>query len=116
LRIARTFPDISLIISGHSHTPLGPPLRERNSLIVRTGSFGKFVGQVDLDFEDRALQKISTQLIEAKGLPPDPEALRAVEPYRAKAENQMNTILGEATAAFPRIVWNSPRLQNQFES
>jgi 5'-nucleotidase len=104
LRIARAFPDIRLIISGHSHTPLQPPLREGNSLIVRTGSFGKFVGRVDLDFEDRTLQKISPQLIEAKGVPPDPEALRVVEPYRAKIENQMNTILGTATAAFPRFV------------
>jgi len=112
LRIARAFPDIRLVISGHSHTPLQQPLRERNSLIVRTGSFGKFVGRVDLDFEDRTLQKMSTQLIEAKGVLPDPEALRAVEPYRAKIENQMNTILGEATAAFPRLVQDGGEILN----
>jgi len=112
LRIARAFPDIRLVISEHSHTPLQQPLRERNSLIVRTGSFGKFVGRVDLDFEDRTLQKMSTQLIEAKGVLPDPEALRAVEPYRAKIENQMNTILGEATAAFPRLVQDGGEILN----
>jgi 5'-nucleotidase / UDP-sugar diphosphatase len=112
LRVARAFPEIKLLISGHSHTPLQPPLRERDSLIVRTGSFGRFVGRIDLDFEDQELQKMSAQLIEAKGVPPDPEALRAVEPYRAKVEHQMNTILGEATAAFPRLVQDGGAILN----
>jgi 5'-nucleotidase/UDP-sugar diphosphatase len=95
LRIARAFPEIRLIVSGHSHTELQQPIHGSNALIVRTGSYGRFVGRVDLDFEDRTLKKLSTQLIEAKGVPPDPEALQAVEPYRAKVERQMNTVLGE---------------------
>jgi 5'-nucleotidase/UDP-sugar diphosphatase len=102
LRVARAFPEIKLIISGHSHTELQQPIHENNALIVRTGSYGRFVGRVDLDFEDRTLKKLSTQLIEARGVAPDPEALRAVEPYRAKVERQANTVLGEATASFAR--------------
>src|SRR6185436_4234379 len=37
LRIARAFPDIKLIVSGHSHTELQQPIRENGALIVRTG-------------------------------------------------------------------------------
>ena len=112
LRVARAFPEIKLIVSGHSHTELQQPIHENNALIVRTGSYGRFVGRVDLVFEDRKLTKLSTQLIEAKGVAPDPEALQAVEPYRAKVERQMNTVLGEATSSFSRIVEEGGALLN----
>lgn len=112
LRVARAFPEIKLIISGHSHTELQQPIQENNALIVRTGSYGRFVGRVDLDFEERTLRKLSTQLIEAKEVAPDPEALKAVEPYLAKVERQMNTVLGEATSPFSRIIEEGGALLN----
>jgi 5'-nucleotidase len=112
LRIARAFPEITLIISGHSHTELQQPIHESNALIVRTGSYGRFVGRVDLDFEGRMLKKLSTRLIEAKGVAPDPEALQAVEPYRARVERLMNTVLGEATSSFSRTVEEGGALLN----
>jgi len=112
LRVARAFPEIRLIVSGHSHTELRQPIHEKDTLIVRTGSYGRFVGRVDMDFEDRALKQMSAQLIEAKGVASDPEALRAVEPYRAKVERQTNAVLGEATAAFSRIVEEGGSLLN----
>jgi len=112
LRIARAFPEIKLIVSGHSHTELQQPIHESNAVIVRTGSYGRFIGRVDLDFEDRTMKKISTQLIEAKAVAPDPEVLRAVEPYRAKVERQTNAILGEATASFARRTEDGGALLN----
>ena len=112
LRIARAFPDIKLIISGHSHTELQQPIHENNALIVRTGSYGRFVGRIDLDFEDRKLKKLSTRLIEAKGVGPDAEVLRAVEPYRMKVERQMDTVLGDAASPLSRIVEEGGALLN----
>ena len=103
LRIARAFPEIKLIISGHSHTELQQPIHEKDALIVRTGSFGRFVGRVDLDFEGHTLGGISARLIEAKGVTPDPEALRLIDPYRARVERQTNAVLGEATSMFARL-------------
>jgi 2',3'-cyclic-nucleotide 2'-phosphodiesterase (5'-nucleotidase family) len=104
LRIARAFPEIKLIISGHSHTELREPLRENDTTIVRTGSFGRFVGRVDLTFEDRVLKRMAPRLIEVQGVPPDPDAVRMLEPYRKKVEQQMNAVLGEATAVLPRPI------------
>jgi 5'-nucleotidase len=112
LRIARAFPEIKLIVSGHSHTELQQPIHESNAVIVRTGSYGRFIGRVDLDFEDRTMKKISTQLIEAKAVAPDSEVLRAVEPYRAKVERQTNALLGEATASFARRTEDGGALLN----
>jgi 5'-nucleotidase/UDP-sugar diphosphatase len=102
LRVAKAFPEIKLIVSGHSHSELQQPIRENGVMIVRTGSFGRFVGRVDLDFESRRLATMSERLIEVKGVAPDPEALKVVEPYRAKVERQMNAVLGEATQDLAR--------------
>jgi 5'-nucleotidase/UDP-sugar diphosphatase len=112
LRVARAFPEIKLIISGHSHKELPEPIRERDAMIVRTGSFGRFVGRVDLDFENRALAKMSQRLIEVKGVAPDPDVLKAVEPYRAKLGRQMNAVLGEATAVLAKLVEDGGAMLN----
>jgi 2',3'-cyclic-nucleotide 2'-phosphodiesterase (5'-nucleotidase family) len=112
LGIAKSFPEIKLIVSGHTHVELQQPIHENNALIVRSGSFGRFVGQVDMDFEGRTLKKISGRLIEARGLAPDPEALKVAEPYRVKIERQMNMVLGEATSPFSRVVQEGGALLN----
>jgi len=104
LRLARAFPEIKLIIGGHSHRELEEPIREGNTTIVRTGSFGRFVGRLDLDFENQALTQLSERLIEVKDLPPDPDALKVVEPYRAKLDKKMREVLGIATAIFAKAV------------
>jgi 2',3'-cyclic-nucleotide 2'-phosphodiesterase (5'-nucleotidase family) len=104
LRLARAFPEIKLIIGGHSHRELEEPIREGNTTIVRTGSFGRFVGRLDLDFENNALTQLSERLIEVKDLPPDPDALKIVEPYRAKLDKKMKEVLGIATAIFAKTV------------
>jgi 2',3'-cyclic-nucleotide 2'-phosphodiesterase (5'-nucleotidase family) len=65
-----------------------------------------------MDFEDHGLKKMSSKLIEARGVSPDPEALKVVEPYRAKVEQQMQTVLGEATSSFSRIVEEGGALLN----
>jgi len=112
LRVAKAFPEIRLIVSGHSHSELQQPIRQNDTMIVRTGSFGRFVGQVDLDFEDRSLKKMTSRLVEAKGIEPDPGALKAVEPFRASVERRMNEVIGEATASFSRTAEDGGALLN----
>ena len=104
-RIARTFPEIRLIIGGHIHTPLKEPIMENGTMIVRNGAFGQSVGRLDLDFEDRKFTKISEKFIEVKGIPPDPDAVKAVEPFRAKVQDKMDAVLGVAAA--PLLKTNS---------
>ena len=102
LRVARAFPEIKLIISGHSHVELQEPIHEGETTIVRTGNVGRFVGRLDLDFDDHRLSRISEHLIEAAGVAPDPDALDAAAPYIHQVEQQMNTVLGVATASLSK--------------
>ncbi len=112
LRIARAFPEIRIIISGHTHSPLPAPILEKDTLIVRTGSFAQYVGRIDLDFEDNTVRGLSEKLIEVKGVPPDPDALKAVESYRTKIDDRINAVLGSSTAPMLKTVSDESPLFN----
>ena len=112
LRVARAFPEVRLIIGGHTHMRLPAPIREKDTLIVRTSAFGEYVGRVDLDFEDRVVKQMAAKLIPARGLPPDPDVLKAVDSFQAKIEQKMRSVIGEATAAVPRGRTNEAPLPN----
>ncbi len=47
-RLARAFPDLPLIVGGHSHTYLKDGVREGNTLIVQSGSKASAIGRVEL--------------------------------------------------------------------
>lgn len=49
--LAKTVPDIDLIISGHSHTTLADPLRYGNTYIVSCGEYGKNLGTLSFSRE-----------------------------------------------------------------
>jgi len=101
-RIAQTYPEIRLIVSGHTHRELTEPIHVGNATIVRTGSFGSFVGRIDLDFENSRLTKMNTRLIAASGVAPDPAVLKVLEPWQRKIDQKMNTVLGVAIAPLPK--------------
>jgi len=100
--IAQSYPEIQLIVSGHSHRELKEPIRVGSTTIVRTGSFGRFVGRIDLDFENSRLTNLESRLIAATGVMPDPAALKALEPWQQKVEKKMKTVLGTAVAPLPK--------------
>jgi 5'-nucleotidase len=101
-QIAQTYPEIRLIVSGHTHRELKEPIRVGDTTIVRTGSFGRFVGRIDLDFENAQLTRMNTQLIAASGVAPDPAALKVLQPWLRKIDQKMKTVLGTAVAPLPR--------------
>jgi 5'-nucleotidase len=55
-RLAKEVPGIDLIVSGHSHTKLEKPLMVDQTLIVQAGVHGKYVGVLDLAYENRTLK------------------------------------------------------------
>ena len=99
LGIAKSFPEIKLIVSGHTHVELQQPIHENNALIVRSGSFGRFVGQVDMDFEGRTLKKILDQnVLLAAGVDPSDVMFRLAgrRLRREIRERRCELHLGEA--------------------
>ena len=97
-RIADAFPEIRLIIGGHSHSRLGP-IMEGQTLIVKTGSSGVNIGRVDLDFEGTNLTDIqgSSDSSPRRALPIRRSA-RSFQPFNAIVTEKMKVVIGEATA------------------
>lgn len=95
-RLASAFPEIRLIIGGHNHTTLGP-IWVGQTLIAKTGSNGRNVGRVDLDFSSTKLVRIDGKLIPVKGVPADREITRVLQPFNERVSEKMSEVVGEAT-------------------
>jgi 2',3'-cyclic-nucleotide 2'-phosphodiesterase (5'-nucleotidase family) len=100
-RIASAFPEIRLIVSGHSHSVYGP-YQLGQTTVVKTGSSGRNVGRVDLQVQNSTITKIDAKLIPVANVRPDPEVARIIQPYEAEVAAKMNVVLGEATGDFNR--------------
>ena len=50
--VAELFPEIGVIVGGHTHSELQPPLRKRHTLIVQAGDHGRYLGRLDLTLDD----------------------------------------------------------------
>src|SRR5438128_6483904 len=76
-RIARTFPEIRLIIGAHDDAEL--PTHIGQTTIVGAGKFGKYVGKLDLTFIEGKLKAIQSRLISLESVDPEPSIVRLLE-------------------------------------
>ena len=76
--LARSHPELDLIVGGHSHSRLRHGLREGKTLVVQAGSCATAVGRVDLWFDPhtKRVVKSTASLIQLYDLP-DPSFVRA---------------------------------------
>lgn len=83
--IAGRFPEIDLIIGGHSHTTLLRPLSENGVLITQTGCNLKYAGITTISPEG----KLSNRLVELASYPNEVPAIKASEEtIKRAADNQ----------------------------
>jgi 5'-nucleotidase/UDP-sugar diphosphatase len=100
-RLAQSFPEIRLIVGGHNHRALGP-LWLGQTMLVKTGSSGRNVGQVTLEFQGKTLSRIEGRLIPVQDVAADPQITKLIEPYATKVARKMATVIGEASADLTR--------------
>jgi 5'-nucleotidase len=73
--VAQAFPEIAVIVGGHTHTVLEAPLRIKQTIIVQAGDFGRYLGRLDLTVDDATglITEFSGRLIPCGAdVPPDP--------------------------------------------
>jgi 5'-nucleotidase len=95
--MAETFPDIDLILGGHNHIALDPPLVVTNEetgkrvIICHSGAFAKFVGRLDLVIQDHQILSHEYQLFPVdRSTPKDPAVEEILEEYRTQLETDLN--------------------------
>jgi 5'-nucleotidase / UDP-sugar diphosphatase len=109
-RLARAFPEIRLIIGAHEDAEL--PVRVGQTTIVSAGKLGKYVGRLDLTFNDTKLNRIESRLIPLEDVQPDPGITKLIEPFEAKLNERLQEVLGHAEGDLSRSTAQESHLGN----
>ncbi len=89
---------IDVILSGHTHDALPEPVLSGETIIIATGSNGKFVSRVDLDVREGRMMGFKHKLIPVFSdvIEADPEVAAQVDADRAPHDEAMREVIGQA--------------------
>ncbi|WP_323763893.1 thiosulfohydrolase SoxB [Marinovum sp.] len=88
---------IDVILSGHTHDALPEPVLVGDTIIVASGSNGKFVSRVDLDVQNGRMMGFRHKLIPifSDVITPDAEVAAVIDEQRAPYEAALKEVIGE---------------------
>ena len=103
-KLAANVPGIDVILTGHTHDALPEPVVVGNTLVIGTGSNGKFVSRVDLDVRDGGVKGYRYKLIPifSDVITPDAEMAAKIEEVRAPYEAELARELGRTDSLLYR--------------
>ena len=95
-KMASIVPGIDVILSGHTHDALPEPVQVGQTIIVPSGSNGKFVSRIDLDVRDGQMMGYKHKLIPifSDVITPDPEITKIIDAERAPYEETLKEVIG----------------------
>lgn len=88
---------IDVILSGHTHDAIPEPVVVGDTIIIASGSHGKFVSRVDLDVRDGKMMGFRHKLIPifSDVIQPDPDMASLVEEIRAPYKADLEEVIGK---------------------
>ncbi|MGR3551351.1 thiosulfohydrolase SoxB [Pseudooceanicola sp.] len=100
-KMAGNVTGIDVILSGHTHDALPEPVLVGDTIIVASGSNGKFVSRVDLDVRDGQMMGFRHKLIPifSDVITPDTEVAAAIEAERAPFKARLEEVIGRTDDA-----------------
>lgn len=111
LLTARDYPEIDLILGGHNHIALDPPIVVVNEetgkevVVCHSGAFAKFVGRLDLVVQDGQILSHDYTLFPVDGtVPKDPEVEEILNEYEEQLsyEYNLDQVIGYASIQLNR--------------
>ncbi len=87
---------IDVILSGHTHDALPEPVLVGETIIIASGSNGKFVSRVDLDVRDGRMMGFRHKLIPvfADVIDPAPAVTAVIDAERAPHKDKLEEVIG----------------------
>lgn len=87
---------IDVVLSGHTHDALPEPVLVGETIIVASGSNGKFVSRVDLDVQKGRVLGFRHKLIPifSDVITPDPDMAKLIDDVRAPYKEQLSEVIG----------------------
>ncbi len=108
VELLRQVPGIDLVVGGHTHTPLQKPILVGSRPVVQAGSFGRYVGVLELDAEPGKVWVKNYQLLPVDDSQAgDPGIHRQVEAHKQRVAQDVLAPLG--------LSFNEPVVETAFD-
>ena len=103
-KMASIVSGIDVILSGHTHDALPEPALAGQTIIVPSGSNGKFVSRVDLDIRDGRMMGFRHKLIPifSDVITPDAEVAALIDAERAPFVAELSEVIGQTDSLLYR--------------
>ena len=112
-KLAGRVEGLDVILGGHTHDALPLPLRVDRTLVVNSGSHGKFLSRLDLDVREGRVAGYRYRLIPvlARAIPADPQMAALIRTVRAPYEAR----LGERLAVSESLLYRRGNFNGPFD-
>ncbi len=103
-KMASRVPGIDVILTGHTHDALPEPVIVGKTLVIASGSHGKFITRLDLDVRDGEVKGYGHKLIPifADVITPDADMAALIDAERAPYMDEMSEVLGQTSSLLYR--------------
>jgi sulfur-oxidizing protein SoxB len=103
-KMASRVSGIDVILSGHTHDALPEPVLVDETIIVASGSNGKFVSRIDLDVRDGRMMGFKHKLIPifSDVITPDAQVAALIDEQRAPYINELTEVIGQSESLLYR--------------
>ena len=103
-KLASRVDGIDVILTGHTHDAIPGVVEVNNTLLIATGSHGKFLGRLDLDIQNKKIKNYSYKLmpIFTDAITPDPEIAAVVDKIRKPHQGVISEVLGKSESLLYR--------------
>ena len=103
-KLAARVPGIDVVLTAHGHDALPEVVKVGKTLLVASGSHGKFVSRLDLDVRGGEIRDFRYRLIPvfADAIVPDPAVAARIAAVRAPHAQHLGEVLGHADALLYR--------------
>ncbi len=103
-QLAAKVDGIDVILTGHTHDALPEPVLVNKTMLIASGSNGKFISRVDLDVRDGQLMGFRHKLIPVFSdvIEGDKEVAAAIEAERAPYIDEMSEVIGHTDSLLYR--------------
>lgn len=103
-KLASRVNGIDIVLTGHTHDALPAAVKVNRTLLIASGSHGKFLSRLDLDVRDGEMKGYRYKLIPVFSdvITPDPEMTDLITEIRAPYKAELETVLGQTGSTLYR--------------
>src|SRR6056297_180389 len=103
-KMASVVKGIDVILTGHTHDALPEPVLVGDTILIASGSNGKFVSRVDLDVRDGQMMGFRHKLIPifSDVIEPDADMAALIDEQRAPFKSELEEVIGQTESLLYR--------------